>query len=80
MGVSDVRRATNVLQDLPPAVEGRPLEEVREEAEREHIISVLKLTEGNRAQAARILRISRKTLWKKLKQLGVSWPPSITQG
>ncbi len=59
--------------------EGRPLGKVREQAEREHIISVLRLTEGNRVQAARVLGISRKTLWKKLKQLGVSWPPDVTE-
>ena len=61
-------------------IQHRPLGKVREQAEREHIISVLRLTNGNRIQAAQILGISRKTLWKKLKQLGVSWPPSITQG
>jgi len=64
----------------PSAVQDRPLGKVREQAEREHIISVLQLTEGNRAQAARILGISRKTLWKKLKHLGVSWPPDVTKG
>ena len=57
-----------------------PLGKVREQAEREHIISVIRLTQGNRVQAARILGISRKTLWKKLKQLGVSWPQDITIG
>jgi transcriptional regulator of acetoin/glycerol metabolism len=51
-----------------------------ERAERKYIISILKLTNGNRIQAARILGISRKTLWKKLKRLGVSWPPDVTQG
>ena len=61
-------------------VQHRPLGKVREQAEREHIISVLRLTNGNRIQAAQILGISRKTLWKKLKHLGVSWPPTITQG
>ncbi len=58
----------------------QPLGTVMERAEREYIISVLKLTDGNRIQAARILGISRKTLWKKLKRLGVSWPPNVTQG
>jgi DNA-binding NtrC family response regulator len=53
-------------------LERRPLEEVREETEREHILSVLRLVSGNRAQAAGILGISRKTLWKKLKRLGPS--------
>jgi DNA-binding NtrC family response regulator len=60
-------------------VKDQPLGKVREQAEREHIISVLRLTEGNRGQAARILGVSRKTLWKKLKHLGVSWPPNATE-
>jgi DNA-binding NtrC family response regulator len=59
--------------------EDRSLGRVRADAEREHILSVLRLTEGNRVQAARILGISRKTLWKKLKQLGASWPPGATE-
>lgn len=67
----------------PGAIEAqsRPLEKVREQAEREHILSVLQLADGNRGQAARILGISRKTLWKKLKHLGVAWPPeNVTKG
>jgi len=58
----------------------QPLGKVREQAERQHIISVMRLTQGNRVQAARILGISRKTLWKKLKHLGVSWPHDVTIG
>ncbi|MBI4199520.1 MAG: hypothetical protein HY535_03490 [Chloroflexi bacterium] len=68
----------HALNPLSPLVEDRSLGKVREQAEREYIISVLQLTEGNRGQAARILGISRKTLWKKLKRLGVSWPPDAT--
>ncbi len=56
------------------------LGKVREQAERVHILSVLKQTDGNRAQAAKILCVSRKTLWKKLKHLGVSWPPGSLHG
>lgn len=67
------------METSPSDLRDRPLGKVREEAEREHIISVLKLTSGNRARAARMLGISRKTLWKKLKQLGVSWPPRVTE-
>jgi two-component system response regulator AtoC len=59
--------------------EDQSLVKVRANAEREHILSVLRLTEGNRGRAARILGISRKTLWKKLKHLGVSWPPDATE-
>ena len=67
---------------IPAASEAKrqPLGTVMERAERKYIISILKLTNGNRIQAARILGISRKTLWKKLKRLGVSWPPDVTQG
>ena len=60
-----------------PVMEDQPLGKVREQAEREHILSVLERTRGSRAPAARILGISRKTLWKKLKRLGVSWPPNV---
>jgi DNA-binding NtrC family response regulator len=44
-----------------------PLSEVAAEAEKEHIMKVLKLTGGNKTKAAEILCISRKTLWEKLK-------------
>ncbi|MFB3817776.1 MAG: helix-turn-helix domain-containing protein [Candidatus Methylomirabilales bacterium] len=57
---------------LPSSGQDRPLGKVREDAERDHILSVLQLTHGRRGEAARILGISRKTLWKKLKHLGVS--------
>jgi DNA-binding NtrC family response regulator len=58
--------------------ESPSLGQVREQAERTHILSVLQMTDGNRGRAARILGVSRKTLWKKLKHLGVSWPPNAT--
>ncbi len=70
------------MASIAPLIEDRPLGKVREEAEREHILSVLRLTEGHRARAARILGISRKTLWKKLKRLGIARPPmgEVTAG
>ncbi len=60
-------------------VEDRRLKKVREEAEREHILSTLHLAKGNRGQTARILGISRKTLWQKLKHLGVAYPSNVTE-
>jgi len=51
-----------------------------ERAERKYIISILKLTNGNRIQAARILGISRKTLWKKLKRLGSPGRQTLPRG
>lgn len=46
------------------------------ENERQHIISVLQMAGGNRAKAARILGISRSTLWAKMKQYGIAGEPS----
>jgi two-component system NtrC family response regulator len=52
----------------------RTLREVAEEAEREHIQEVLKITGDHRAQAASILGISRKNLWEKMKFYGIGGP------
>lgn len=42
-----------------------------EEMEREHVLKVLRATGGNRAKTARILGISRSTLYLKLAEYGV---------
>lgn len=42
-----------------------------EEQERRHILEVIKHTDGNRTQAARILGIDRVSLWRKLKNYGI---------
>lgn len=76
---SDLRLRPGRLEPSLPQERERSLGKVREDAEREHILSVLKLTEGRRGRAAEILGISRKTLWKKLKHLGVSRLPDVTQ-
>ena len=47
------------------------LKEVVEDAEKEHLKQVLKLTRGHRAQAAKSLGISRKNLWEKLRDYGL---------
>ncbi len=44
-----------------------PLCHATAKAEREHIIKILRSTDGNKTRAADILGISRKTLWEKLK-------------
>ena len=41
------------------------------EQETEHILNALKMAEGNRTQAAKILGIDRVSLWRKLKKLGI---------
>ncbi|MEZ6185363.1 MAG: sigma-54 dependent transcriptional regulator [Planctomycetota bacterium] len=68
-----------VVDDLPPRVRGAapgpaagaaveliPLEQV----ERRHVLAVLNAVEGNKARAASILRIGRKTLYRKLEHYG----------
>ena len=67
-----MRKVAGSPGSQPPGLAGQPLERVREEAERKYILSILNLTKGHRAEAARLLGISRKTLWKKLKQLGLA--------
>ena len=42
-----------------------------EEMERRYILHVLKSVDGNRTLAARILRIARRTLYRKLESYGV---------
>lgn len=42
-----------------------------ESQEAEHIQHVLKLADGNRTQAAKLLGIDRVSLWRKLKKLGI---------
>jgi DNA-binding NtrC family response regulator len=41
------------------------------EQEAEHILQVLKMADGNRTQAAKMLGIDRVSLWRKLKKLGI---------
>jgi DNA-binding NtrC family response regulator len=57
----------------PPGGGSSPhhLNEAVREAERRYLHEILQSVGGQRMQAAQILGISRKTLWKKLKALGL---------
>ncbi len=50
------------------------LSHVAVDAEKAHIVKVLKATHGNKTRAAEILGISRKTLWEKIKAYGIEHP------
>ncbi|MCX7888916.1 MAG: response regulator [Rhodobacteraceae bacterium] len=49
----------------------RPLAEVRDAAERSEILSALERTGGHVGEAARLLHVSRTTLWEKMQKLGL---------
>ena len=62
------RHATSAADEGP--VE-RPLRDVVREAEGRHIRRVLAHTHGHRANTAKILGISRKNLWEKMRELDI---------
>ncbi|MBI2374089.1 MAG: sigma-54-dependent Fis family transcriptional regulator [Deltaproteobacteria bacterium] len=49
----------------------RPLKEVMDEAERGAVVMALRATGGNKAQAARLLGVSYKTLFNKIHEHGI---------
>lgn len=49
----------------------RPLSEVRAVAERQQIVRALDHTGGQVTEAARLLKVSRTTLWEKMQKLGL---------
>jgi two-component system response regulator HydG len=53
---------------------GRQLQDVVDDAEREHIESTLREVDGNKERAAEALGLSATTLWRKMKRLNVVWP------
>ena len=59
-----------IMSDAPVAKSLR-LFNIAADAEKGHIIRVLKTTGGNKTRAAEILGISRKTLWEKMNAYGM---------
>jgi DNA-binding NtrC family response regulator len=49
----------------------RTLREAGEAAEKDAILAALRLTAGHRARAAKVLGISRKSLWEKMRHFGI---------
>jgi DNA-binding NtrC family response regulator len=78
----DPTAASRALRDIAPSSEPKPAAAAPEnseddlvsldEAEKRHIIAVLRATGGNQTQAAYILGIERKTLARKIKRLDIS--------
>jgi len=60
-----------VMSADPPGEPAGSLTDAIREAERQYLQGVLRSVGGQRKRAAEILGMSRKTLWKKLKSLGL---------
>ncbi|HUH01400.1 MAG TPA: sigma-54 dependent transcriptional regulator [Kofleriaceae bacterium] len=56
---------------VPPRAPGEPMPTL-EEVERKYVLRVLRTVDGNRTQAARILGVNRRTLYRRLARLGIS--------
>ena len=75
------RNATLDVADLPPHIGAAPAPSAdgaqiapgmpMDEVERLHIISTLAMTQGNREEAARLLQIGERTLYRKLDKFGL---------
>jgi DNA-binding NtrC family response regulator len=80
--LTDPAAASRALRDIAPSSEPKPAAAPPtapeddlvslDEAEKRHIIAVLRATGGNQTQAAYILGIERKTLARKIKRLDIS--------
>ncbi|MBI2919967.1 MAG: sigma-54-dependent Fis family transcriptional regulator [Planctomycetes bacterium] len=66
-----IRLAPGVPKEQLVRSDRRPLKEVLTEAEKGHILNVLKICNSKKGEAAELLGISRKNLWEKLKSYGV---------
>jgi putative PEP-CTERM system response regulator len=64
--------AADMPQENLQLVQSTPVGKSLEEVEKEHILNVLSETGGNYSQAARILGISRITLYNKMRNFGLS--------
>jgi two-component system response regulator AtoC len=71
----DAQRARSSRGSVPPASEPR-LEDQRKDAERKAIVDALQRASGNRSLAARLLGISRRTLYTKLDEMRELEPSS----
>jgi DNA-binding NtrC family response regulator len=67
-------RVLDKLEALPTQIEVEPVAPLMlplAVIEREHILQVLAFSRGNRSEAARVLGIDRRTLYRKLREYRV---------
>ena len=71
LGVADVFPEDGIIRDAPVA-DAPGLDDAVDQAARRRIEAALREAGGNKSEAARILKVSRTTLWKKIRQFGLS--------
>ena len=69
--LEDLNRHQDLFNKLTDLTDESPLESI-EEVERKQIVRALLETSGHRGKAARLLGISRATIFRKIKQYGIS--------
>lgn len=69
--LADIFPEDRIARELDDA-DADGLEDAMEDAAKRRIEAALAQAEGNKTEAARLLKISRTTLWKKIRQLGIS--------
>lgn len=62
----------HILQNQKDKVPLLSLQQVSVEAEKNHIVRILRMTQGNRSKAAEILGVNRKTLWEKINNYNLN--------
>jgi transcriptional regulator with PAS, ATPase and Fis domain len=72
LGRSDRQRRTPAMSAAPPAEEHERVRRIRPEEERQQILESLRKTRFSMSRTAAILRISRTTLWRRMKSLQIS--------
>ena len=77
LGVETVRRhdlVSNIARRTRPIIDGAlpTLEETVNQAERKIVEKALLRTGGNRSQAAQVLNVTRKSLYRRMKKYGLS--------
>jgi transcriptional regulator with PAS, ATPase and Fis domain len=70
IGRNDLPR--HILQNKKEKVPLLSLQQVSIAAEKDHILKILSMTQGNRSKAAEILGVSRKTLWEKINNYNLN--------
>lgn len=71
---NDTYIETAAAEEVPAEetpVESRPVPQTKEEAQREAIVQALKKYHGKRKEAAKELFVSERTLYRKIKELGI---------